>query len=415
MLGQTMTDALLNLNSVTVRRGMKTVLSQLNLQVSSGQVILFNGTNGEGKSTIIEAAAGLIPLEAGSVHHHGELLIDESGKGAKPVHPFGLTLQADGCMGHQRIEEHLVNTMDIAGSRVEMDSILERYNLKHRKHDLIAQLSGGQRRKVAMIAGILPGFISKEPRLIFLDEPDSGLDEASRISLIEDIRYLRQKGHAVLIASHNKEFEDCATDLYNIEGMVEINQEPTAEIVRDDVTNLPPKRWIALRNGVVSNNRTLSTLAYNGIAGFLTLGILLALVDPTKLDTGTIQKSGLILSSAFAAGLVGDSMVQMLHEHRSLAWWKAHKQGIPSSYIHGAILGFALTLLTQLAMDLTISWELTIIGSLLTTLTMFIVRMFDLTSARLARPRAAFTRILTPTLILPFALLVQWITDSNLI
>ncbi|MBT3652629.1 MAG: ATP-binding cassette domain-containing protein [Euryarchaeota archaeon] len=410
-----MTDALLNLNSVTVRRGMKTVLSQLNLQVSSGQVILFNGTNGEGKSTIIEAAAGLIPLEAGSVHHHGELLIDESGKGAKPVHPFGLTLQADGCMGHQRIEEHLVNTMDIAGSRVEMDSILERYNLKHRKHDLIAQLSGGQRRKVAMIAGILPGFISKEPRLIFLDEPDSGLDEASRISLIEDIRYLRQKGHAVLIASHNKEFEDCATDLYNIEGMVEINQEPTAEIVRDDVTNLPPKGWIALRNGVVSNNRTLSTLAYNGIAGFLTLGILLALVDPTKLDTGTIQKSGLILSSAFAAGLVGDSMVQMLHEHRSLAWWKAHKQGIPSSYIHGAILGFALTLLTQLAMDLTISWELTIIGSLLTTLTMFIVRMFDLTSARLARPRAAFTRILTPTLILPFALLVQWITDSNLI
>jgi branched-chain amino acid transport system ATP-binding protein len=394
MLGQTMTDALLNLNSVTVRRGMKTVLSQLNLQVSSGQVILFNGTNGEGKSTIIEAAAGLIPLEAGSVHHHGELLIDESGKGAKPVHPFGLTLQADGCMGHQRIEEHLVNTMDIAGSRVEMDSILERYNLKHRKHDLIAQLSGG---------------------LIFLDEPDSGLDEASRISLIEDIRYLRQKGHAVLIASHNKEFEDCATDLYNIEGMVEINQEPTAEIVRDDVTNLPPKGWIALRNGVVSNNRTLSTLAYNGIAGFLTLGILLALVDPTKLDTGTIQKSGLILSSAFAAGLVGDSMVQMLHEHRSLAWWKAHKQGIPSSYIHGAILGFALTLLTQLAMDLTISWELTIIGSLLTTLTMFIVRMFDLTSARLARPRAAFTRILTPTLILPFALLVQWITDSNLI
>ena len=415
MLGQTMTDALLNLNSVTVRRGMKTVLSQLNLQISSGQVILFNGTNGEGKSTIIEAAAGLIPLEAGSVHHHGELLIDESGKGAKPVHPFGLTLQADGCMGHQRIEEHLVNTMDIAGSRVEMDSILERYNLKHRKHDLIAQLSGGQRRKVAMIAGILPGFISKEPRLIFLDEPDSGLDEASRISLIEDIHYLRQKGHAVLIASHNKEFEDCATDLYNIEGMVEINQESTTEIVRNDATNLPPKGWIALRNGVVSNNRTLSTLAYNGIAGFLTLGILLALVDPTKLDTGTIQKSGLILSSAFAAGLVGDSMVQMLHEHRSLAWWKAHKQGIPSSYVHGAILGFALTLLTQLAMDMTISWELTIIGSLLTTLTMFIVRMFDLTSARLARPRAAFTRILTPTLILPFALLVQWITDSNLI
>ena len=85
MLGQTMTDALLSMNNVTVRRGMRTVLSKLNLQVSSGQVMLFNGTNGEGKSTIIETATGLIPLESGSVHHHGELLIDKSGKAGKPV------------------------------------------------------------------------------------------------------------------------------------------------------------------------------------------------------------------------------------------------------------------------------------------------------------------------------------------
>ena len=197
--------------------------------------------------------------------------------------------------------------------------------------------------------------------------------------------------------------------------MVEIGQGASPTITRENTRLIPAKTSIALRTGIVTNNRTMSTLAYNGVAGFLTLGILLALVEPTKLDTGTIQRSGLILSSAFAAGLVGDSMIQLLHEHRSLAWWRAHKQGIPSSYIHGAVLGFALTLLTIFAMDLTISWELPLIGSFLTTSTMFLVRMFDLTSARLARPRAAFTRILTPILILPFALLVQWITDSNLI
>jgi hypothetical protein len=197
--------------------------------------------------------------------------------------------------------------------------------------------------------------------------------------------------------------------------MTEMSHGSTPEIVRDHAPHQPSKAMIALRNGIVYNNRTMATLAFNGIAGLLTLGILLALVEPTKLDSGTIQRSGLILSSAFAAGLVGDSMVQMLHEHRSLAWWKAHRQGIPSSYLHGAVLGFALTLLTQLAMDMPVSWEVTIIGSFLTISTMFIVRMLDLTSSRLARPRAAFTRILTPILILPFALLVQWITDSNLI
>ena len=414
MLGQTMTDALLSMNNVTVRRGMRTVLSKLNLQVSSGQVILFNGKNGEGKSTIIETATGLIPLESGSVHHHGQLLIDASGKSGKPLHPFGLTLQADGCIGSQRIEEHLLTAMDLSGSRMEMDSMLERYNLKHRKHDLIAQLSGGQRRKVAMLAGLIAGFTSSQPRLIFLDEPGSGLDQASRTSLIEDIHYLRERGHALLIASHNEEFEECATHQYNSDGLLEVDHDSTTKIIRETPL-IVSKTSIALRTGIVTNNRTMSTLAYNGVAGFLTLGILLALVEPTRLDTGTIQRSGLVLSSAFAAGLVGDSMIQLLHEHRSLTWWRAHKQGIPSSYIHGAVLGFTLTLLTILAMDLTISWELPLIGSVLTTSTMFLVRMFDLTSARLARPRAAFTLILTPILILPFALLVQWITDSNLI
>lgn len=414
MLGQTMTDALLSMNNVTVRRGMRTVLSKLNLRVSSGQVILFNGKNGEGKSTIIETATGLIPLESGSVHHHGQLLIDASGKSGKPLHPFGLTLQADGCIGSQRIEEHLLTAMDLSGSRMEMDSMLERYNLKHRKHDLIAQLSGGQRRKVAMLAGLIAGFTSSQPRLIFLDEPGSGLDQASRTSLIEDIHYLREIGHALLIASHNEEFEECATHHYNSDGLLEVDHDSTTKIIRETPL-IVSKTSIALRTGIVTNNRTMSTLAYNGVAGFLTLGILLALVEPTRLDTGTIQRSGLVLSSAFAAGLVGDSMIQLLHEHRSLTWWRAHKQGIPSSYIHGAVLGFTLTLLTILAMDLTISWELPLIGSFLTTSTMFLVRMFDLTSARLARPRAAFTRILTPILILPFALLVQWITDSNLI
>ena len=130
------------------------------------------------------------------------------------------------------MEEHLLTAMDLTGSRIEMDSMLERYNLKHRKHDLIAQLSGGQRRKVAMLAGLIPGFTSSNPRLMFLDEPGSGLDQASRTSLIEDIHYLRGKGHALLIASHNKEFEECATHQYNSDGLVEIDNNSPPAITR---------------------------------------------------------------------------------------------------------------------------------------------------------------------------------------
>ena len=175
------------------------------------------------------------------------------------------------------------------------------------------------------------------------------------------------------------------------------------------------RKQVVVRTSLALNQRTLATVASNGIAGFLTLGILLALVDPAAIDSNLIQASGLFLSAAFAAGLVGDNMISMLHEHRALDWWKAHRQGIPHSYAHGFVLGTGLTALAQLGFDADLSWQLVLIGGLVTIITMAVVRWMDLATSRLARPKAAYTRILTPILILPFALIVQWITDSNLL
>ncbi|DAC42808.1 MAG TPA: ATP-binding cassette domain-containing protein, partial [Candidatus Poseidoniales archaeon] len=60
-----MSDVFLSLKDVSVRRGSSLVLKSLNLQVEQGQVVLLNEKNGSGKSTIIEAAAGLLPIETG--------------------------------------------------------------------------------------------------------------------------------------------------------------------------------------------------------------------------------------------------------------------------------------------------------------------------------------------------------------
>ncbi|MED5496068.1 MAG: ATP-binding cassette domain-containing protein, partial [Candidatus Thermoplasmatota archaeon] len=362
-----------------------------------------------------EVAAGLLPLEVGEVLHNGEILIDASGRSKRPKSGFGLTLQSDGCVGSLRVEEHLLNALDLARGRVDVDRWLERYNLAHRKHDLIAHLSGGQRRKVAMLAGMLPGFVGQAPRILLLDEPAAGLDAASRTLLVEDLHELRNRGNAILLASHHSDFTVCATHLLTGNTMETNEAFVESNGVKDDRNASSHRNNPAFRTGFLLNQRTLSTVASNGIAGFLTLGILLALFDASAVDSSLMQASGLFLSAAFAAGLVGDNMVSMLHEHRALDWWKAHRQGIPNSYIHGLILGSGLTALTQLGFDADVSWPLVAIGGLLTTSTMLLVRWMDLATSRLARPRAAFTRILTPILILPFALLVQWITDSGLL
>ena len=410
-----MSEALLSLNGVSVRRGTSLVLSDVSLDVRSGQLVLLNDKNGAGKSTIIEVAAGLLPLEQGQVLHKGDVLIDASGSSKRPKFAFGLTLQSDGCVGSLRVEEHLLNALDLAGGRIDVDPWLERYNLAHRKHDLIAHLSGGQRRKVAMLAGMLPGFVGQAPRVLLLDEPAAGLDAASRTLLVEDLHELRNRGNAIVLASHHIDFTGCATHLLSGNTMEANEAFEESKGVKDDMNASLHKNNPAFRTGFLLNQRTLSTVASNGIAGFLTLGILLALVDASAVDSSLMQASGLFLSAAFAAGLVGDNMVSMLHEHRALDWWKAHRQGIPNSYIHGLILGSGLTALTQLGFNADVSLPLVAIGGLLTTSTMLMVRWMDLTTSRLARPRAAFTRILTPILILPFALLVQWITDSSLL
>ena len=410
-----MSEALLSLNGVSVRRGTSLVLSDVSLDVTSGQLVLLNDKNGAGKSTIIEVAAGLLPLEQGQVLHKGDVLIDASGSSKRPKFAFGLTLQSDGCVGSLRVEEHLLNALDLAGGRIDIDPWLERYNLAHRKHDLIAHLSGGQRRKVAMLAGMLPGFVGPSPRILLLDEPAAGLDAASRTLLVEDLHELRNRGNAILLASHHIDLTGCATHLLTGNTMETNESFEESKGVKDDMNASLHKNNPAFRTGFLLNQRTLSTVASNGIAGFLTLGILLALFDASAVDSSLMQASGLFLSAAFAAGLVGDNMVSMLHEHRALDWWKAHRQGIPNSYIHGLLLGSGLTALTQLGFNADVSLPLVAIGGLLTTSTMLMVRWMDLTTSRLARPRAAFTRILTPILILPFALLVQWITDSGLL
>ena len=410
-----MSEVLLSLNDVTVRRGSSVVVKNLHLQLEEGQIALLSDKNGAGKSTIIETAAGLLPLETGEVSHHSNLLIDSNGRSKRPERAFGLTLQSDGCIGSQRVEEHIHNALDISGGRIEIDSWLQRYNLAHRKHDLIAHLSGGQRRKVAMLAGILPGFVGSQPRVLLLDEPAAGLDEASRATLVEDLHKLQQRGNAILLASHHADFNTCATHIFHQHKLVANESAKKGSVHNEDIKTLQAKGNVSLRTSFTLNQRTLSTVANNAIAGLLTLGILLALVDSSAVDSSVIQTSGLFLSAAFAAGLVGDSMISMLHEQKALDWWKAHRQGIPHSYVHALVIGAGLTALTQLGFDSELSVELTLIGGLLTSATMAIVRAMELATSRLARPRAAFIRILTPILILPFALLVQWITDSNLL
>jgi len=219
---------LLTLNEVEVRRGMDVVLRNHHLTVAGGQCVALVGANGSGKSTVLEAAAGLLPLEKGSVLHGTTVIIDHEGRRRTGPLTLGLTLQKNGVLGSEVVEEHLQMACSMGGTSTDAAPFLAAFNLKHRAKDLVAHLSQGQVRKIAVLSALLPAFASDEACLILLDEPSTGLDDDAVKVLCGWLSALRQRGHGLLVATHDQRLIEQATHLHDLaRGATEPCKAPT--------------------------------------------------------------------------------------------------------------------------------------------------------------------------------------------
>lgn len=403
-----MAEVLLSIKEVEVRRGMGIVLSAYNLEVLTGDILVISGENGSGKSTVIETAARLLPLEAGQVSHHGQLTHHADGRRLNPVKPFGLTLQSNGVIGSETVENHLDTVAMLSGVQLNHEPLLESYNMDHRKADVIGHLSGGQARKVSVLAGLIPAMVSATPTLVLLDEPDAGLDDGAIDSLIAQITALAAVGHGFLIASHNHKIQSIATKLHDLSTTVEgvdNEAEPWTPI------GTKAERGNALfRTGHRYASSTHSGLARNGVASILVLGCLLALGDPANLPAG-LWTTGALLAPAFASGLVGDPTTHLLRENRAADWWRAQAQRTPAATGLGLVVGTTVTVAASYLMLGLIDLYLVLIGALMCELTIKAVRFLNTSVQRLSRPNAVFIRLLLPAFILPWALIVSWATE----
>ena len=399
-----MPASLLSLVDIEVRRGMGVVLSGFNLEVASKDVVVLHGENGAGKSTVIESCARLLPLERGSILHHGSLVVDSEGRRSLAKQPFGLTLQSNGLLGDETVENHLSTVCSLSGMKTDLLPLLDAYGLAHRRYDRIGQLSGGQARKVAVLTGLLPAMLSREPRLVLLDEPATGLDERALARLISDIGQLREAGHAFVIASHHPEIMKCATRLHDLKSETSQNQpesQPWQALGIEENISL-----LSTRTGHRYLRSTRAGLARNGLTALLVLGALLAFIDPASLEKSILV--GFVLAAPFAAGLAGDPVVYLMREQRAGDWWRAHVNRLPAADFLAPVLGFTLTGLGSILFLDAFNWKISVIGAGVLWATLLCVRFIELSTLRLARPNAVFIRLLLPILILPWALVVEY-------
>jgi len=385
---------IIKLSKVTVRRGRSQVLDSWSISIDSGEVVCLSGENGCGKSTVIETAAGLIPMEKGSCEISGQLIRDSQGRRGRTN--FGLCLQDDCIMGDELVGERI---LDAAGCNFDVSSLLANWGLDHRIHDRVAMLSGGQRRRVALLCGLIPAMISSEPIAILLDEPDSGLDDDSVERLAATLRDLAAGGHAILVSSHDSRIVSSADRIIEFPFNEKKGDTTTGKF---NLIEMGTNRKLNVSHRL--NLRTMAGFANNGIAGLLTLGAMLALLDPTQLEGRTL--TAFILAPALTAGLCGNPMHRLSLENRAYAWWNTKSAFPQHALFHSLVI---CSTITALASSITGEFDpkLILAGAILGTTTEVIVGLLSHATLRLSRPNAVMIRLLTPILLLPWALVVD--------
>jgi lipopolysaccharide export system ATP-binding protein len=181
----------------------RTVVKDVSMQVSSGEVVGLLGPNGAGKTTCFYMIVGLIPCD------NGGIFLGDKDLTRQPMH-----VRAREGIGYLPQEASVFrklsvghNIMSILEVRKDLDreqryhileSLLEEFNISHIRDSLGMSLSGGERRRVEIARAL-----ATEPRFILLDEPFAGVDPISVVDIQGIIQHLKERGIGVLITDHN--------------------------------------------------------------------------------------------------------------------------------------------------------------------------------------------------------------------
>ncbi|MER5628740.1 ABC transporter ATP-binding protein [Streptosporangium sp. NPDC002544] len=177
---------------VTRRYGDVLALDDLSLDIHAGELVGLLGPNGAGKSTLINLFVGLRRPSSGRV----ELL------GGSPTDParrlgIGVTPQETGLPAALRVGEVVDFVAAHYPRSVDRGALLERFALTGLERRQVGGLSGGQKRRLAVALAFVG-----EPRMVFLDEPTTGLDVEARRALWDGIRHFHAGGGTVVLTSH---------------------------------------------------------------------------------------------------------------------------------------------------------------------------------------------------------------------
>jgi len=189
--------------------GTHVVLDGLDLAVPEGSVYALLGPNGSGKTTTVDILSTLTPFDDGSVRVAGHDVAEEPAAVRAAIAVTGQFTAVDNLLTgaeNLRLMSDLLH-LDRRTGRTRAAELLERFDLEEAAATTPATYSGGMRRKLDLAMGLMG-----RPRIVFLDEPTTGLDPRSRRAVWDIVRELVADGVTVLLTTQYLEEADQLAD-----------------------------------------------------------------------------------------------------------------------------------------------------------------------------------------------------------
>jgi len=201
-------ETILRVDNLSKAFGDVQAVDGLSLEIRRGEIFGFLGPNGAGKTTTIRMMCGLLRPDRGSVTINGT---NPYAAGARGLGSIGLSPQAiviwETLTCHEQLE-FAGRMYDLDGPRAKRRSLelLETFGLMDKRNKLALTLSGGMQRRLNIALALV-----HEPEILFLDEPQAGLDPQSRVLVRDYLRTLASKT-TIVLTTHDMEEADKLSD-----------------------------------------------------------------------------------------------------------------------------------------------------------------------------------------------------------
>ena len=191
---------MLKVSNLSVVIDNTVIVDDVSFTVSTGETLAITGPSGIGKTTLLHAICGIVRTT------HGTVDIDNVDITSLPTHRrgIGLVSQTGDLFPTMTVSQNIefglrISRIPKADRTARVNELLQLVGLTHLAHRNVAELSGGEARRIALARALAP-----RPRVLLLDEPLAGLDQTTHDVLISDLaRVLKQTATTAVLVTHD--------------------------------------------------------------------------------------------------------------------------------------------------------------------------------------------------------------------